>query len=110
MLHLSCIRAIIPWCFAYDRVNYARYLPYYLAQMSQLPTTHPDVYAEFVAGKFSVQLGSMNPFGRIPVDQTIEGTVNKDTETAGGTKCFSLTPGAVTKYYITQEYRSRYLR
>ena len=67
-LHLSCIQSMIPWCFAYDRVNYARYLAYYLVQMSQLPTTHPDVHAEFMAGKFSVQLGSVNPFGRIPVD------------------------------------------
>lgn len=109
-LHLSCIQSMIPWCFAYDRVNYARYLSYYLAQMSQLPITHPDVHAEFMAGKFSVQLGSVNPFGRIPVDQTIEETVNKDTQTAGGTKGFSLKPGAVRKYYITQEYRSQYLR
>lgn len=110
ILHLACIRAMIPWCFAYDRINYARYLPSYLAQMSQLPATHPEVHAEFMTGGFSVQLGSLNPFGRIPVDQTIEETANKDTQTPGGTKGFSLKPGAVAKYYITQEYRSRYLR
>lgn len=28
-LHLASIRAMIPWCFAYDRLNYARYLPVY---------------------------------------------------------------------------------
>ena len=28
--HLMCIRAMIPWCFAYDPLNYARYLPYYV--------------------------------------------------------------------------------
>ncbi|KAK4325083.1 hypothetical protein Pmani_004239 [Petrolisthes manimaculis] len=78
--------------------------------MSQLPTTHPDVLSKFMVGKFSVQLGSINPFGRIPVDQAIEETVNKDTQTAGGTKGFSLKSGTVSKYYITQEYRSRYLR
>ena len=26
-LHLHAIRLMIPWCFAYDRLNYARYLP-----------------------------------------------------------------------------------
>ena len=31
-----------------------------------------------------------NPFGRVPVDQTCEETVNKDTQTSGGTKGFSL--------------------
>ena len=26
LLHLAAIREMIPWCFAYDKVNYARYL------------------------------------------------------------------------------------
>ena len=75
--------AMIPWCFAYDRLNYARYLPYYYTQMSQQPTTHPDVHAEFMRGGFSVQFGSTNPFGRIPDDQTIKQTTNKDRQTPG---------------------------
>ena len=68
----------------YDRLNYARYLPYYYAQMSELPTSSPDVNAEFMQGGFLFQLGSNHPFGRIPVDQTIEETVNMDTQTPGG--------------------------
>ena len=110
MLHLAYIRAMIPWCFAYDRHNYTRYLPYYYAQITQLPVKHPDVHAEFMKGGFSVQLGSRNSFGRIPVDQTIGETVIKDTQTPGGTKGFSLKPGAVSKYYLTTEYRIMYLR
>ena len=55
----------------------------YYAQMSQLPISHPYVHAEFIQGEFSVQLGSNNPFGRIPVDQTIGETVNKDTYARG---------------------------
>ena len=61
-------------------------------------------------GGFSVHIGSQNPFGRIPVDQTIEETVNRDTQTAGGTKGFSLNRAAVERYYLTSEYRSMYLR
>ena len=83
MLHLASVRAMIPWCFAYDRLNYARYLPCYDAQMFQLHTTHPNVHAEIMQGGFQVKLGSNNPFGRIPVDQTIEETINKDTQTPG---------------------------
>lgn len=109
-LHLAYIRKVIPWCFAYDRQNYARYLPYYYAQMSRLAVDYPNVHAQFVEGGFSVQIGPKNPFGKIPVDQTIEETVNKDTQTPGGTKGFSLKPGAVSKYYLTTEYRSSYLR
>lgn len=101
---------MIPWCFAYDRMNYAHYISYYYVQMSQLPITHPDVYMESMKGGLSVQLGSTYPFGRIPFDQAIEETVNKDTQIAGGTKGFSLKPEAMTKCYLTAEYRSMYLR
>ena len=110
MLHLGAIRQMIPWCFAYDKVNYARFLTYYYATMSRLPIEHPEVHEHFMQGGFSVQIGSKNPFGRIPVDQTIEETINKDTQTPGGTKGFSLKGGAVARYYLTSEYRSRYLR
>jgi len=32
--------------------------------------------------------------------------VNKDTQTSGGTKGFSLRPGAVSRYYFTAEHRA----
>lgn len=101
---------MIPWCFAYDRLNYARYLSFYYAQMSRLDIDHPGVFAHFMNGGFSVQLGPDNPFGKIPVDQTIEETGNKDTQTPGGTQGFSLNPGAVRRYYLNAEYRSMFLR
>ena len=64
--HLMCIRAMIPWCFAYDRLNYARYLPYYFATMCRLSMDYPDVYQHFLQGGISVQIDSSNPFGKIP--------------------------------------------
>ena len=97
---------MIPWCFAYDRLNYARYLPYYFATMCRLSMDDPDVYQHFMQGGISVQIGSSNPFGKIPCDQTI----NKDTQTAGGTKGFSLKSGAVKKYYLNAEHRRLFLR
>ena len=109
-LHLFSIRKMIPWCFAYDKLNYARFLSIYYAQMLELPTNHPHVHAEFMKGMFSVQLGDTNTFGRIPVDQTIEVTINKDTQTSGGTKGFSLKAGTIARHYLTSEYRSQYLR
>jgi len=30
MLNLAAIRQMITWCFAYDKVNYARFLTYVL--------------------------------------------------------------------------------
>lgn len=109
-LHLSAIHSLIPWCFAYDHVNYARYLSYYYAEMTNLPHDNPGIYEYLQNGGFSVQRSSTNPFGRIPVDQCVETTINRDTQTHGGTKGFSLKPGALSRYYLTAEYRSSYLR
>ena len=78
----------------------------HLLLTAKLQEEHIETYVSFTDGRFSVQLGDKNPFGRIPVDQVVEETVNKDTQTAGGTKGFSLKPGTVSKYYLTAEYRS----
>ena len=43
------------------------------------------------------------------MDQTTEVTVNKDTQTPGGTGRFSLKAGAIKMYYITAEHRSAFL-
>ena len=110
LLHLYAIRSVLPWCFAYDRINYSRYLSVYYAEMTRLSIDHPEVYVQLESGGFSVQLGRQNPFGRIPVDQTIEETVNKDTQTPGGTEGFSLKPAALSRYYLTAEHRSTCLR
>ena len=71
-LYVSAIRSMIQWCFA--KVNYARYLFSYLSEMSHIGEENPDVLAYFRSGGFSVQIGSMNTFGRIPVNQTCQET------------------------------------
>ena len=109
LLHLYAVRMMIPWCFAYDKINYARYLPVYYAQMTNLPAEHPDVHQNFMEGHFSVQLSDESPFARIPVDQTTEVTVNKDTKTTGGVTRFSLKTGAMNRFYLTAEYRCGFL-
>jgi len=109
-LHLGSIRALIPWCFAMDKTNYARYLPVYYAQMSELDRTCLDLQRHFLDGGFSVQLRQSNPFGRIAVEQTLEETVNKDTQTPGETKGFSLNHCALSRYYLTAEHRANALR
>ena len=59
-----------------------------------------------------VQLGEDNLFGKIPVDQACDETVNKDTQIPGGTKGFSLKPKAVNKiiFSLIAEFRSIFMR
>ena len=44
ILYLGMIRAVIPLMFAYDRLNYAKYLSVYYMEMLKLPTDHPEIY------------------------------------------------------------------
>ena len=49
-LHLASLFQILPWFFAYDRVNYARYLPAYVSEMDSFLITHPAISASFLVG------------------------------------------------------------
>ena len=49
-LHLSAVRNMLPWYFAYNRTNYCRYLSAYYVEMLDLPKTHPDVHERSLAG------------------------------------------------------------
>ena len=52
MLHLESLKALAKYFFAYDRLNYARMVPLYLAQIERLKTSDPDIYGEFLTGNF----------------------------------------------------------
>ena len=68
--------------------------------MRSLRDSNPEIWDYLTNGRFSLQLSQGNTFGKIPMDQAIEETANKDTQTPGRTKGFSLKPGAVSRYYI----------
>ena len=42
-LYISVLTHIIPWFFAMDRINYSRWLPIHLRDMTMLPETHPEI-------------------------------------------------------------------
>ena len=109
-LHLTSIKELIPWRFAYSKTNYAWYLPWYLIEMINLVHAHPELFSYLKDSEFSTQISNENPFGCIPMDQTIEETISKDTQTPSGTRGFSMKKGAVLKHYITADYRASCVR
>ena len=64
-LYLETIRDIPPYAFAYDNINYSRYLTVMLAEMVSLETENPDVYQQFMLGNFTAQLSEHSTFGHI---------------------------------------------
>ena len=51
-LHLECVRGMLTWFFAYDYINYSRYLPVYLLHMLAHPNSHPEAYKMLSVGDF----------------------------------------------------------
>ena len=52
LFYLSAVESQSPWCFAYDKQNYAPYLPVYYNQMTKLPESHPEVHDHFLNSGF----------------------------------------------------------
>jgi len=106
-LHLECIKCMLPWFFAYDRINYSRYLTIYFAEMLDLPSKHPSAYEALNSGEFAVQQ-TTGTFCQTAVDQTIEQTINRSTKTKGGIIGFSLKSGTVHRWLVTAHERAKY--
>ena len=54
-LHLSPVAQMLPYFFAFDRINYSRWISVHLADMRLLPQTAPAVHNEFVKGNHPVK-------------------------------------------------------
>ncbi|XP_065655139.1 uncharacterized protein LOC136081612 [Hydra vulgaris] len=103
-LHLECVRMMLPWYFAYDRVNYARYLCPYWLEMKAIDSTHQGLLTEF-KNNWTVQRQA-SFFSAIACDQAIEQTCNRDCKTNGGITGNTLNRGAVQRWILSQPERS----
>ena len=97
---MTCVKDIIPYTFAYDNINYGRYLTAMFSEMLTLEDDFPEIYEEFVAGNFAAQLSNHGRFSRTEPDKVIEMTLNRDTKTPGGRTGFSTNIGAVNRWEI----------
>ena len=59
-LHLSALAEFIKYFFALDKLSYAKMIPIYLAEMSQLERTYPEIWSE--AMEIGLQLKTPFPF------------------------------------------------
>ena len=54
-MYMDALTELVPWFFALDHTNYARWIPVHLRDMTELQSKHPDVAREFNAGNFTIQ-------------------------------------------------------
>lgn len=98
---------MVAWFFVYDRINYARYTPVYLLEMVNLENTHPNIHNHMMNGGFVVQRQTKYGFSQVPVDQTIEQTMNRDTKTKGGLTGVTVRKGAVHRWILSHPARAQ---
>lgn len=67
-MYVDALTELVPWFFALDHTNYARWIPVHLRDMAELANKHPDVFTEFSNGHFTVQK-TKRIFSAIPIDQ-----------------------------------------
>ena len=82
-LHLSAVQRAMPLCFAYDMVNYKRWLPIYFEDCLNLPAKYPEIYETFKNGGFVVKHTNRQGSG-VPMDQALEKAYNKPAKSQSG--------------------------
>ena len=70
-MNLDALTELVPWFFALDHTNYARWIPVHLRDMAELANKHPYVFQQFSNGHFTVQK-TKRMFSAIPLDEAHE--------------------------------------
>lgn len=104
-LHLESLKSLCKYFFAHDRLNYARMVPLYLAQMKQLESSDPDIHEEFMKGNFCVNKNDI-PFCAVGPDHAIEHE-NKTMKIQGGLKGLTQQPAAMARWFLIAPELSR---
>jgi hypothetical protein len=78
---LELFSKMLPWFTIYDHTNCARWALVYLADIRALPTIAPDVFNEFVAGRFLIKR-TEGKFKHVATDQALK-RINRIANVSG---------------------------
>ncbi|KAK3753092.1 hypothetical protein QZH41_010830, partial [Actinostola sp. cb2023] len=99
VLHLKALELFTKYFFAHDRLNYARMIPLYLAEMKALPNTDPEIYAEFQNGNWVVNKNPRVAFCALGADHSLE-HINRSMKVTGGLVGITLNTSARAKFFL----------
>lgn len=98
-MFIKSLKEIIPWMFALDHPNYARWLSVHYRGMCILPDKHPDVYAQFCNGSFVVHKNK-RLFSSIALDHAHK-QENAKVKGEGGAVGLTENPAALRRWMIS---------
>ena len=97
-LYVESLGQIVPWVFALDHINYARWLSVHIRDMCLLSTKHPDIFQEFNKGGFVVHK-SLRAFSSIALDHAHE-QANASVKGEGGAVGLTENPNALLRWMV----------
>ena len=98
-LHLQALEIFTKYFFVHDRLNYARMIPLYLAEMKSLKNIDPDIDAEFQNGNWVVNKNSKVSFCGLGADNALE-HINRSMKVSGGLVGITQNPSARAKFFL----------
>ena len=98
LLHLTALKSFTKYLFSHDRLNYARMIPLYLAEMEVMPKSDPEVYEEFLSGNWVVNKNQDTTFCAVGPDNALE-HLNWKMKVSGGLVGITLNPNARVKFF-----------
>ena len=98
-LHLTVLKLFTKYFFAHDRLNYARMILLYLAEMQVLPESDPEICGEFLDGNWVVNKNPNTPFCALGADNALE-HINRSMKVSGGLVGTTLNPSAQAKFFL----------
>ena len=105
-LYVETLKALVPWFFALDHQNYARWIPVHIRDMESLPAS---IHKEFEEHGHWVVAKTANRFSSIPIDQAHEQN-NDLVKSSGGAVGLTENPSAFKKWMIAGPEQARLLK
>ena len=105
-LYVESLKAIVPWFFAFDHHNYARWIPVHIRDMECLPSS---VYRQFEEYGHWVVQKTTNRFSAMPIDQCHEQN-NEVVKGSGGAVGLTENPSAFKKWMTAGPEQAQLLK
>lgn len=104
-LHLISLEAFTKYFFALDKLNYARMIPLYLAEMKDLQKSNTSLWLEFQQGNWVVNKSQLS-FCALGADHALE-QVNKWMKITGGLVGITQNENARTRFFLVAPEMTR---
>ena len=99
---------MLSYDFTCNHLNYARWGSVYIAEMRQLEETHPDVFAKFLDGKYTISQSTQESkyFCRVWSDMAIEQSINRDCGTPCGLTGLKTNVSVMERWFLTAHLKA----